>query len=124
MSVIGPRPGLWNQDILTAERDKYGANDTFLGSELLYIRAGRKLDTKSFSAKALFALYTYGHMQWAYNRFNNQNLTNVRNVDRKQIYSVVVRCKDDPEMIAKFVEQIPDNTCKNGNKTCKNKRVV
>ena len=27
MSVIGPRPGLWNQDLLTAERDKYAAND-------------------------------------------------------------------------------------------------
>lgn len=27
MSVIGPRPGLWNQDLLTAERDKYGSND-------------------------------------------------------------------------------------------------
>jgi O-antigen biosynthesis protein WbqP len=27
MSTIGPRPALWNQDILTAERDKYGAND-------------------------------------------------------------------------------------------------
>ena len=27
MSVIGPRPGLWNQDLLTAERDKYGATD-------------------------------------------------------------------------------------------------
>jgi len=27
MSVIGPRPGLWNQDLLTAERDKYLAND-------------------------------------------------------------------------------------------------
>ncbi len=27
MSVIGPRPGLWNQDLLTSERDKYGAND-------------------------------------------------------------------------------------------------
>lgn len=27
MSVIGPRPGLWNQDLLTAERDKYHAND-------------------------------------------------------------------------------------------------
>ena len=27
MSVIGPRPGLWNQDLLTAERDKYCAND-------------------------------------------------------------------------------------------------
>lgn len=27
MSVIGPRPGLWNQDFLTAQRDLYGAND-------------------------------------------------------------------------------------------------
>ncbi len=27
MSIIGPRPALWNQDFLTAERDKYGAND-------------------------------------------------------------------------------------------------
>lgn len=27
MSVIGPRPALWNQDILVAERDKYNAND-------------------------------------------------------------------------------------------------
>lgn len=27
MSVIGPRPALWNQNLLTAERDKYGAND-------------------------------------------------------------------------------------------------
>lgn len=27
MSVIGPRPALWNQDVLVAERDRYGAND-------------------------------------------------------------------------------------------------
>lgn len=27
MSVIGPRPALWNQDDLIAEREKYGAND-------------------------------------------------------------------------------------------------
>ena len=27
MSVIGPRPALWNQDWLTACRDEYGAND-------------------------------------------------------------------------------------------------
>ena len=26
MSVVGPRPGLWNQDLLTAERDRYGAS--------------------------------------------------------------------------------------------------
>lgn len=27
MSIIGPRPALWNQGDLIAERDKYGAND-------------------------------------------------------------------------------------------------
>lgn len=27
MSIIGPRPALWNQDDLIAERDLYGAND-------------------------------------------------------------------------------------------------
>ena len=27
MSIIGPRPALWNQDDLIAQRDKYGAND-------------------------------------------------------------------------------------------------
>ncbi len=27
MSIVGPRPALWSQDDLIAERDKYGAND-------------------------------------------------------------------------------------------------
>ena len=27
MSVVGPRPALWNQEDLLAERDRYGAND-------------------------------------------------------------------------------------------------
>lgn len=31
MSVIGPRPALWNQDDLVAERDKYGANGILPG---------------------------------------------------------------------------------------------
>lgn len=31
MSVIGPRPALWNQDDLIAERDKYHANDVTPG---------------------------------------------------------------------------------------------
>ena len=31
MSIIGPRPALWNQDVLTAERDKYGVNDIMPG---------------------------------------------------------------------------------------------
>jgi len=31
MSIIGPRPALWNQDDLIAERDKYGANSVPVG---------------------------------------------------------------------------------------------
>ena len=31
MAVVGPRPALWNQDDLIAEREKYGANDVLPG---------------------------------------------------------------------------------------------
>lgn len=31
MSFVGPRPALWNQYDLIAERDKYGANDVYPG---------------------------------------------------------------------------------------------
>lgn len=31
MSIIGPRPALWNQDVLVAERDKYNSNNVTPG---------------------------------------------------------------------------------------------
>ena len=31
ISIVGPRPALWNQDDLIAEREKYGANDVMPG---------------------------------------------------------------------------------------------
>ena len=31
MSIVGPRPALWNQFDLIEERDKYGANDVMPG---------------------------------------------------------------------------------------------
>ena len=31
LSIIGPRPALWNQEDLIAEREKYGANDVMPG---------------------------------------------------------------------------------------------
>ena len=31
MAIVGPRPALWNQEDLIAERDKYGANDILPG---------------------------------------------------------------------------------------------
>ncbi len=41
MSIIGPRPALWNQDDLVAERDKYGANDVRPGLSGLAQISGR-----------------------------------------------------------------------------------
>ena len=41
MSVVGPRPALWNQDLLTAERDKYAANDVKPGLTGLAQISGR-----------------------------------------------------------------------------------
>jgi len=41
MSIIGPRPALWNQYDLIAERDKYGANDVHPGLTGLAQISGR-----------------------------------------------------------------------------------
>ena len=50
MSLIGPRPGLWNQDCLIAERDKYHANDVMPGLSGLAQISGR--DELEISEKA------------------------------------------------------------------------
>lgn len=52
MSVIGPRPALWNQYDLIAERDKYGANDVRPGLTGWAQINGR--DELSISIKAWF----------------------------------------------------------------------
>lgn len=41
MSIIGPRPALWNQHDLLEERDKYGANDVMPGLTGLAQISGR-----------------------------------------------------------------------------------
>lgn len=50
MSFVGPRPALWNQDDLIAERDKYGANDIRPGLTGLAQVSGR--DELSIPEKA------------------------------------------------------------------------
>lgn len=74
MAVIGPRPALWNQDLLTAERDKYNANDVrpgltgwaqINGRDELTIKHKAKLDgeyvaSNSFLFDAKCFLYSLG----------------------------------------------------------------
>lgn len=63
MSIIGPRPCLWNQDVLVAERDKYGANDIkpgltgwaqINGRDELEIPQKAKLDGEYVQKESLF----------------------------------------------------------------------
>ena len=51
LSIVGPRPALWNQDDLIAEREKYGANDVPVGLTGLAQISGR--DELSIETKAL-----------------------------------------------------------------------
>jgi len=50
LSIVGPRPALWNQDDLIAERDKYGANAVPVGLTGLAQVSGR--DALSIEEKA------------------------------------------------------------------------
>lgn len=52
MSFVGPRPALWNQEDLIAERDKYGANDVKPGLTGLAQISGR--DELEIPVKAKF----------------------------------------------------------------------
>jgi O-antigen biosynthesis protein WbqP len=67
MSIIGPRPALWNQDDLIAERDKYGVNKLrpgisgwaqINGRDTLPIKVKAKLDGEYVSKQSFwFDLY-------------------------------------------------------------------
>lgn len=63
MSIIGPRPALWNQYDLIAERDKYGANDIkpgltgwaqINGRDELSISTKANLDGEYFNKMSLY----------------------------------------------------------------------
>lgn len=60
MVFVGPRPALWNQDDLIAERDKYGANDVYPGITGWAQVNGR--DTLEIPEKARLDGYYAGHV--------------------------------------------------------------
>lgn len=82
-----------------------------LNKQIAYIRKGRKIDTKAISAKILYGLYNYLKVQFAYNGFNKSSVYYISELDYENVYSVVVRFKDDPQMIANFIDSLPDKSC-------------
>lgn len=64
MAIIGPRPALWNQDDLIAERDKYGANDIKPGLTGWAQINGR--DELEIDVKASLDRYYVEHMSFPF----------------------------------------------------------
>lgn len=60
LTLVGPRPALWNQDDLVAEREKLGANDILPGITGWAQINGR--DTISIADKAAYDGYYAAHM--------------------------------------------------------------
>lgn len=63
MSIIGPRPALWNQYDLIEERDKYGANNIRPGLTGWAQINGR--DELDIPVKAKYDGYYYNHLTFA-----------------------------------------------------------
>jgi O-antigen biosynthesis protein WbqP len=62
MSIVGPRPALWNQEDLILEREKYGANDVRPGLTGWAQVNGR--DGLTVAEKAALDGYYVQHMGW------------------------------------------------------------
>ena len=71
MSIVGPRPALWNQYDLIAERDKYGANDVtpgltgwaqVMGRDELEIEDKARYDGE-YAQNISFENFLYDHRQ-------------------------------------------------------------
>lgn len=130
MSVIGPRPGLWNQDLLTAERDKYGANDVkpgltglaqINGRDELEIEEKAKLDgeyvknlsfafdVKCFLDSVLSVIKTDGVVEGGTGKIKENNQSKeILSVKKAKKYSVLMSVykNDDPKFLKVALESI------------------
>lgn len=94
----------------TPEKELNNLINLYLNKDIKYIRTGRKIDTSKISSKILFAGYTYLGTQFAYNQFNKKNVLQINTIDVKSIFSVVIRYKDNPQMILDFLDWMPENS--------------
>ena len=92
--------------------DKDEFEEFVLGTKdrIKYIRCGRKTNTKSIKSKILYGLYRFLGSKRAYFKFNRCNVLSKENVDIKRIYSVVIRKEDNPYMILKFIDSLPEDS--------------
>lgn len=119
MSVIGPRPGLWNQDVLTAERDKYGANDVkpgltgwaqINGRDELEISDKAKIDGEYVKNMGflmdvkcfLGSLHVFGHD----GSVVEGGTGNIKKNDKKKILVVCQYYKPEPFRISDICEEM------------------
>lgn len=98
--------------MLNSISDKNEFEEFIVGTKdrIKYIRCGRKTNTKLIKSKILYGLYRFLGSKLAYLRFNRCNVLSKENVDINKIYSVIIRKEDNPYMILKFIDSLPDDS--------------
>lgn len=122
LTTIGPRPGLWNQDCLTAERDKYGANDVkpgltgwaqINGRDELEIPEKAKLDEEYVQKLGLLmdvkcflgSLHVFGKDE-SIIEGDTYKLQKENNKDKKKILVICQYYKPEPFRISDICEEM------------------
>ena len=123
MSVVGPRPGLWNQDVLTAERDKYGANDVkpgltgwaqINGRDELEISAKAKMDGEyvekigpMMDLKCFFgSLGVFAHDESVVEGGTGEMKKQTKDSNKKKILVICQYYKPEPFRISDICEEM------------------
>lgn len=80
------------------------------GSELAYVRRGRKCDTSRLINKVRYVIYSKLRSKRAYRAFNRENAFILGSQNKANIPCVVVKAGDDPRLIVDFVKRVPDES--------------
>ncbi|MGI5070489.1 polysaccharide deacetylase family protein [Treponema pectinovorum] len=81
-----------------------------IGKNIIYIRKGREINTKSWTYRFLYSLYRFFNFQFAYDLFNKKNVNQLPLKNRYSLCSLVVRKEDNPTHLINFIKKMPDNS--------------
>lgn len=130
LTIIGPRPGLWNQDMLTAERDKYGANDVkpgltgwaqINGRDELEIPEKAKLDGEYvqklgiwMDIKCFFgSIHVFGKDESVVEGGTGVIGSSKHNLDQRDKVSIIMPSYNTASFIAESVQSVINQTYQN-----------
>lgn len=130
LTTIGPRPGLWNQDLLIAERERYGANDVkpgltgwaqINGRDELEITEKAKLDGEYVKKMGLMmdikcflgSLHVIGKDKSVVEGGTGEMKKNKQDIDQSDKVSIIMPSYNTASFIQESIQSVIDQTYEN-----------